>query len=269
MHIVVCVKQVPDPNVPSSVFQLDENSKKVVLPGRSPVISPYDEQAIEVALRLREKSANPNEVKITALTMADAPTAKMMKNVLALGVDEGVVLDNSDFMGSDGYATAYSLAAAIQKIGDVDLVLAGRQAADTDAGIVGIGIAELLGMPAVTFAKRIDLDGDEARVVRVVGDSEETVGAPLPLVITVSHEIGAVRHPNLRETMKAGKKPIHYLDPDALEIDAGRIGVAGSRRVVERLYQPVHEVNCEWLVGAEPVALAKTLAAKLIERKLL
>ena len=269
MHIVVCVKQVPDPDVPSSVFQLDENSKKVHLPGRSPVISPFDEQAVEAALRIREKSANPNEVKITALTMAEAPSAKMIKHVLALGVDEGVILEDTSFAGSDSYSTANALAAAIRKLGDVDLILAGRQAADSDAGVVGIGIAELLNLPAITFAKKIDVVGEEIRVERVVGDSEETVGAPLPAVITVAHEIGAVRHPNLRETMRASKKPVQSLDSDALGVDAKGIGKQGSRRVIERLYQPVHEVNCEWLDGAEPVAAAKALAAKLIERKLL
>jgi len=269
MHIVVCIKQVPDPEVAPGVFHLDALEKKMVIPGRSPVINPFDEQAIEAALRIRESSADPEQIMITAITMADTSPAKTIKHVLAMGADEGIVLTDSAFADSDSYSTAYALASAIKSLGEVDLIFTGRQAADSDSGVVGLGVAELLGFPAVTFAKEINMVGEEIVVERVVGNGQETIVSPLPVVVTITHEFGSVRHPNLRETMKASKKPVRNLTPESIGIDPSCIGAAGARSVVVRLYKPAQRTDCEWLSGDDTTAVAGVLAAKLLEQKLL
>lgn len=270
MRIVVCIKQVPNPDIAPSVFRIDEEAGKVVaLPGISPVINPFDEQAVEAAVQIRENSPNAEDVHITVLTLAEEPPAKIVKHALALGADEGVILSGACFAGSDSFATANALAAAIRTIGETDLVLTGLQAADSDAGVVGLGIAELLGVPAFTLAKKISLNKNEISVTRAIGDDEQTIVAPLPAVVTIAHEFGAVRAPNLRETMRASKKPVRNWDPETIGLTAEEVGRSGALSVVERLYQPVREVECEWLDGDDPVVAAKALAARLCEQNLL
>ena len=152
MHIVVCVKQVPDPEAAFSMFKVDEAAKRVVVaPGLAMVMSPFDEQAVEAALRIREEHA---DTKITVLTLGAEPARNALKHGLAMGADEGVLIRDTALEAPDSYVTARTIAAAIRRMAACDLVLAGRQAADSDAGIVGAGIAELLGWPVVAFAER-------------------------------------------------------------------------------------------------------------------
>jgi electron transfer flavoprotein beta subunit len=270
MQIVVCIKQIPNPDIAPSVFRIDEATKKVIAPsGMSLVINPFDEQAVEAAIQIRENSANADAVTITILTLSEEVPVKMVKHALALGADEGVMLSGSAFAGSDSYATAKALAAAIRKLGSIDLVVTGRQAADSDSGVVGLGIAELLDLPAITLAKKIKISGNEVIVERVVGDGEETVVAPIPAVVTIAHEFGAVRYPSLRETMRAGKKPVRNWDIEMIGMTIDSIGKAVSRSVIERLYRPIRETNCEWLDSDNTIGAAKALTSRLIEQKLI
>ena len=270
MHIAVCVKRIPDPEIAPSVFRVDEDAKRVIpLAGLPPVISPFDEQAVEAALRIRDAASEPKKVRITALTIDAAAEKKIIKHVLALGADAAVMLCDAAFEDSDGYATALTLARAIGRLGDVDLVLAGRQAADTDSGAVGPMIAELLGMPAITFAGEIEIRDGTVRVVRALGDAAETVEAPLPALVTVAHELGRVRKPGLRETMQAAKKPIETWSAGDIGLEAGAVGRAGARRVLERLYRYSRDARCEYVPGDNPSALATALVRRLIEEKIL
>jgi electron transfer flavoprotein beta subunit len=149
LHIVVCIKQIFDPEVATTVFRIDEEGRKIIpLSGVAPVISPFDEQAVEAALRIKDDLGD--EIKITVITMGPESARAVLKAGLAKGADEGVLLMDAAFEESDAFTTARTLAAAIQKIGDVDLIIAGRQAADGDLGVVGLGVAELLCLPAIT-----------------------------------------------------------------------------------------------------------------------
>ena len=270
MHIAVCIKQIPDPEIATSLFRVDEVAKEVIaVAGMSPVISPFDEQAIEAALRIRDAMGEDAEVRITALTVGDESARNVVKHVLALGTDDAVMLSDPAFADSDSFTVAHALAKAIEKLGDIDLVLAGRQAADMDAGVVGPGIAELLGLPAVTFAKKIDVEGGAVRVIRVLGDGSETVEAPLPAVVTVAHELGNVRNASLRETMRAAKKPVETWAPADIDVEADAVGALGARRSLERLYVPVSDTTCEFIEGEDAAAIAAALARRLIEEKVL
>lgn len=258
---VVCVKEIPDPDIAASVFAVDEAARRVVpLPGLPPVASPFDEQAIELALRLRERSGTGT---VTLLTLGAESARAIVKRGLALGADDAVLLVDPAFDDGDAYTTARALAAAISRMGAVDLVLAGRQAADTDGGIVGCGIAELLGLPAITLAADVNVDGDRLVVERALPDGGETVDAPLPAVVTVSHEVGAIRYPSLRETMKAARKPVALWTVADLGLDPADVGVRGARRVLERLHVPVSEVICEFVAGADAHETAANLADRL------
>lgn len=266
MRVVVCVKQVPNPEVAASQFRVDEHAKAVVpMPGVALVMSPFDEQAVEAALRIRDRSG---EVKITAISMGPESARAVVKHALAMGADEGVLLADPAFEGADSYATALALSRAISKIGGVDLVLAGRQAADWDAGVVGTGIAELLGWPVVTFARSVAVEGDALRVERVLDDGTEIVEAGLPAVVTVSNELGAPRAPTLRETMRAGRKPVAVWSVADLGLEAGRVGARGARRVLERLFIPEKRGRCEFVEGGSPRERAANLVRRLREAKL-
>ena len=173
------------------------------------------------------------------------------------------------FDGSGGYVTARNLAEAIRTIGDVDLILTGRQAADGDAGVVGLGIAEILDIPAITFARDVQINDGVVTVQRVLQDGIETVEADLPALVTISNELGKVRHASMRETMRAAKKPVNEWTPEDIGLDEGHAGTAAMRYKRERLYVPVNDIECEFISGDTPAEIAATLvqhmrAAKLI-----
>jgi electron transfer flavoprotein beta subunit len=266
MHIVVCVKQVPDPEAPFSMYKVDEQAKRVVPAAGLPlVISPFDEQALEAALRLRDAGA---QCRITLLTLGLETARNVLKHGLAMGADDGVLLADAAFQDGDAASTATALAAAVRKLGACELVLAGRQAADWDAGIVGCALAELLERPVITFARDVKLDGGRVRVERVVGNGYDVVEAPLPAVVTVSNELGAARKPSLRETMRAARKPVAAWSVADLGLAPGTVGAAGARSIRERLFMPASRGACELVAGATPEEQGANLARRLVEAAL-
>ncbi|HSN39545.1 MAG TPA: electron transfer flavoprotein subunit beta/FixA family protein [Burkholderiales bacterium] len=267
MHIVICTKLVPDPEAAFSMFRIDEQAKQVVpAPGLPWVMSPFDEQAVEAALRIREKLPG---TRISVMTLGSEAARNALKHGLAMGADDGVLLADAAFDDSDSYGTACVLAAAIRKLGSCDLVLTGRQAADGDCGVVGAGIAELLGVPVVSFASDVQTDGNTVQVERVLDDGAEIVEAALPAVVTVSNELGTARAPNLRETMRAARKPVVKWSAADLGLGAGEMGAAGARCVRERVFVPVKDNRCEMMEGASPEEQAARLAQRLREAKVI
>lgn len=267
MHILVCIKEIPDPDVAAMLFRVDEAAKKVIsVAGLRSVMSLFDAQAIEGALRIREALG---AARITLLSMGRESARGIVKAGLPLGADDAVLLADQAFEEADSYTTALSLAAAIGKIGTVDLILTGRQAADWDAGVVGCGIAELLGVPAVTFARSLEARDGLVRVERLLGDGIETVEAPLPALVTISHELGAPRSASLRETMRAARKPVTLWTAGDLRLEPSQVGGRGARRVLERLTIPDRDVVCELIEGATPDAMAAALARRLREERII
>jgi electron transfer flavoprotein beta subunit len=264
MHIVVCIKYIPDPEAAFSMFTVDEQAKKVVpASGLKHVVSPFDEQAVEAALRIREQHSG---TRITVITLGDEMSRNALKHGLAMGADDGVLISDAAFDDGDSYTTAQALTAAVKKLGAVDLVLTGRQAADWDAGIVGAGVGELLGVPVLSFAKAVSVADVHVRVERMLDDGGEIVETALPAVVTVSNEIGPPRAPTLRETMRAARKPVVKWSAADLGLAAADVG---ARRVRERLFAPVKESRCEFIEGTTPEAQGATLAQKLREARLL
>ena len=265
MHIAVCIKQIVNPDLATAQLRIDEDNNQVVaLRGMAPVLSPFDAQAVEAALRLKEASGE--DVRLTVLTLGCETARGILKTALAMGADEGVLLVDAAFDGADATVIARVLAAAILKTGDAELVLTGRQAADGDDGVIGLGISEILGRTAITLAKEVTMTDGAVRIVRVIDQGSETVEAALPAVVTVAHEIGKPRHAGLRETMRAAKKPIHAWGPDDLGLSPPDIGPDANRRIIERLYIPPSRVKCQFLEDETPTASATRLVRLLEER---
>jgi electron transfer flavoprotein beta subunit len=269
MKIVVCVKQIQNPEIPPVQFRVDEEAKAVIpVSGLSPVLSPYDEQAVEAALRIRDAAGEGSDIEITVLTIAPAGARAGIKAALALGADNAVLLSEPMFDGSGGYVTARNLAETIRAIGDVDLILTGRQAADWDAGVVGLGIAEILDIPAITFACDVQITDGVVTVQRVLEDGIETVEADLPALVTISNELGKVRYASMRETMRAAKKPIKDWLPEDIGLDEAQVGFKAVRYVIERLYIPINDIECEYIQGDTATEMAASLARRLREAEL-
>ena len=266
MNMIVCAKQVIDPEAPPVSFKVDSATNKVVPPpGVPPVISPFDEQAVEAALRIKDVQGG----KITVLTLGTNLLRDVVKKPLSMGADELILLEDEAFAEGDSWSTAYALAMAIKKIGDYDLIFCGRQAGDWDAGQVGSGIAEILGLPSVTVAKKIDVTDGKAKVERVTADGYEVVEVSLPALVTVSNELGEPRYPTIKGIMAAKKKAAVIWKPADIGVEVSQIGAAGRRTKLLKLFQPVREGKCEVIQGESPEEAAVNLALKLKEVKIL
>jgi electron transfer flavoprotein beta subunit len=186
-----------------------------------------------------------------------------------MGADEALLVTDALLEDAGPEATALALKLAIGHLGAVDLVLTGRQAADWDAGVVGCGIGELLRVPVITFARKVEVSGAAVRVERVLADGYETIEADLPAVVTVSNELGAARKPSLRETMRAARKPLATKSAAEIGLTAADIERASGVRIRERLYVPVKSGQCEIIEGADEAAQAARLVERLREARLI
>jgi electron transfer flavoprotein beta subunit len=261
MHTIVCVKQVLDPEIPPAKFKIDPETKKVVPPaGVPPVISVFDERAVEAALKFKDK----NKGKITVISMGSAKAADVVRHALSMGADDGFLLDDPLFENLDSFGTAYVLSKAIQKIGAYDLVLCGRQAADWGAGQVGSILAEVLGIPIVTLACNIEAIGKSVKIKRMVKDGYEVLEVPMPSVITVSSEIGLPRLPGGMGLMMARRKVIPSWKAQDIGAEASKLDKANAHTEVTGLSVPNRKTQCEFIPGT-PGEAADALAQKIVK----
>lgn len=259
INIAVCVKQILDPEIPAKAFKIDPEAKRAIPPkGAELVISDYDESAVEAALKIKDSY----ETKITVISLGAESAKSTIRRCIAMGADEGILLSDALFDDSDSFATAFVLAEAIKKLGDFDFILCGRQEGDWDAGQVGSGIAELLGIPSVTMIGKIELKNEKAIVERVISDGREIVEIPLPALLTVGSEIGEARYPSLRRIRDASKVEIPTWN-------AENIAVAKSRNKMLTLFVPTREGRCEFIQGENPEEAGSNLAVKLRQAKLI
>ena len=266
MDIIVCVKQVVDPEAPPASFKIDPSANKVVPPqGVSPIVDPYGEYAVEAALRIKDAQGG----KVTAISLGNNFLRDVIKKPLSMGADELILLEDEAFTEGDSWSTAYALATAIKKIGAYDLILCGREASDWNAGQVGSGLAEILGLPSVTLVKKIDVTDGKLKVERVLADGHEVGEVSLPALLTISNEIGEPRYPTIKGIMAAKKKEPTIWKPADIGVEATQIGATGRRTKMLKLYQPVREGACEIVGGETPEEAAANLALKLREAKIL
>ena len=263
MRIIVCIKQVPDPSASSSGTTVDTEAKRVIPPqGTPPVMSPYDENALEAALKIKDAQG----ATVTVISAGRNLAKPVLRKSLAAGADDLILLEDNAFEKLDSYATAHILAMAIRKTGEYDLILCGRQAADTDAGQVGSGIAEILKIPCITAACKLEPSNGKVRVERVVSDGIEEVEAPMPALVTASSEIGELRYPVLKKVMEAQKMPITVRNGQDLGVD-----VSGLKRLnmVSLSAPPGRQTECQFIEGETPEEAGTNLALKVREAQLL
>ncbi|MBU0630420.1 MAG: electron transfer flavoprotein subunit beta/FixA family protein [Candidatus Margulisbacteria bacterium] len=261
MDIVVCIKQVPD----TTEVRINPETNTLVRDGVPSIINPMDENALEAALQLRDQHGG----KVVVVTMGPPQAAEALRTAIAMGADEGYLASDRAFAGSDTWATSYTLAQAIKKIGTFDLILCGKQAVDGDTAQVGPGIAEWLNLPQVTFAVKIGAEpgSKELKVERLLEEVNEIVSIPLPCLITVVKQINEPRLPSLKGMMKAKKAEIKSLNAQEISADPANTGLNGSPTKVVKIFSPPPKGGGEMLAG-EPSEMASALLGKLKERKL-
>jgi electron transfer flavoprotein beta subunit len=262
--MIVCCKQVLDPEAPPAVFKV-VNNKMTLPPEVKPVIGQYEEFALEAALKIKDTVGG----KITVLSLGNNFVRDVIKKALAVGSDELILLEDEAFDGGDSWSTANALVAAIRKIGTYDIIFCGRQSSDWDAGQVGLGIAETLRIPAITLARKVEVSDGKAKVERVIPDGYQVVEVTLPALITVTSEVGALRYPTLKGIMAAGKKQPAVWKPADIGLEPSQVGAAGRRSKLDKLFQPVKEAKCEIIKGDTPAEAGANLAVRLKEAKLL
>jgi len=243
MHIIVLVKQVPD----TSEVKINRETNTLIRDGVPSIINPYDRYAIEEALRLREKHGG----KVTAVTMGPPQAAEALKEAVSLGVDEVVLLSDRAFAGADTWATSYALSQGIRKIGEYDLVIAGKQAIDGDTAQVGPETADMLGIPFVAYIRKIEqVEGRKMVAERLMDEGYDVVEVSLPALITVVKEINEPRVPSLKGKMKA--KGLKFAPWTAKDIgaDEEKIGLKGSPTQVVRIFPPAPRGQREILSGS-------------------
>ena len=255
MKIDVCVKQVPA----SNETRLDPVTHTIIRDSAGSVLNPFDAYAVEEALRIREHCGGT----VRAFSMGIPAAAEMLRRVLALGVDDALLLTDRAFAGSDTLATARVLAAAVSADGLPDLILCGRMATDGDTAQVGPMLAECLGIPHVSDVAAVEEITPEAAVVRRLTDyGYVRLRVTLPALLTVLKEINNPRLPSLTGILKAEERTIPRTDHTALGLDPALTGLDGSATRVVATERPVLEKRSEWLSGT-PQQQAETFIDRL------
>ncbi|MEY9213616.1 electron transfer flavoprotein subunit beta/FixA family protein [Thermobifida halotolerans] len=220
MNIVVLVKQVPDTETERKLNPADSTVDRAASDG---VINELDEYAIEEALLLKEKHGG----EVTILTMGPEQASDSIRKALSMGADKAVHVSDDALAGSDALQTAYALAQALGTL-EYDLVILGSESTDARTGVVGAALAEYLGLPQLTLANKVDIDGSSVRIQRQTDDGYQVVEATLPAVISVVEKINEPRYPSFKLIMAAKKKPVAKLGIADAGIDAAKVGLANA-----------------------------------------
>jgi electron transfer flavoprotein beta subunit len=243
MNIIVLVKQVPD----TSEVKINRETNTLIRDGVPSIINPFDMFAIEEALRLREKHGG----KVTAVTMGPPQAAESLKEAVAMGVDDVVLVSDRAFAGADTWATSYALSKGIKKIGNFDLVIAGKQAIDGDTAQVGPETAEMLGIPFVAYIRKIESAANgKMTMERMMDEGYDVVETSLPALITVVKEINQPRLASLKGKMKAKSIKVTTMTAKDIEADENMTGLKGSPTKVVRIFPPSPRGQREILCGA-------------------
>jgi len=250
MKIIVCVKQVPD----AKDVRLDPKTNTLAREGVQAIMNPYDRHALEEAVRLKEQSGGT----VTVISMGPPQAEAMLREAVSCGADEAVLVSDRAFAGADTWATTYTLAQAIRKINDFDLILCGKQAIDGDTAQVGPGLAERLDIPFVAYVRKISsCTNDSIRAERLMDDGHDLVEVPLPALFTVVKEINEPRIPSLKGKMRAKKIDITVLNAADIEADPEQLGLKGSTTQVVRVFSPELKGERAMLTGTADEQVAQ------------
>ncbi|WP_035055010.1 electron transfer flavoprotein subunit beta/FixA family protein [Carnobacterium pleistocenium] len=253
LKIVVCIKQVPV----SNNLKIDPITKNLIRSGEAGIMNPFDKNAIEAALRLKDKWGG----EIILISMGPPDFEMTLRQGLAMGCDDAVLLSSRQFGGADTLATGYVLSQAIKELGDVDLVLFGRQSVDADTSQVGPIVSEFLDWPQITFVSDLHSYSKQAMTAtRLLENMQQKIEFQLPAVVTVRSEMNEPRYPTPRNIQQSYKKDIRIWDENSLSADPNRIGLKGSPTVVRSVWAPEKEAKAtKFLKGTADEAIRELL----------
>lgn len=254
MKVIVCAKQVPD----TTEVKIDKKTNTLIREGVPSILNPDDANALEAALALKDANS---DVHITVVSMGPPQAEVMLRECLAMGADEAVLLSDRAFGGSDTWATSNAIAAGIRAIGDYDLIFAGRQAIDGDTAQVGPQISEKLDIPQVTYVEAIKkIDGNKLTVQRQLEDGYEIIELQMPALLTAVKELNEPRHMYIDKIFDAYKKEIKVLSINDVDIEPTQVGLKASPTRVFKSFTPEVKGQGVILDGTE-----KELAAKIVK----
>lgn len=256
MKIIVCIKQVPN----TDSVKLDPKTNNLVRSGVDGIINPYDKNAIETALRLKEQAGG----EVILLSMGPDSYASSLREGLAMGADSAVLLSSRALGGADTLATGYSLAQAVKKIGAVDLILFGRQSIDADTGQVGPIVAEELNLPQVTFADKVELlENNVLTGSRQLDNATQKIRVSLPAAVTVGADINQPRYATPVNIMQSFVKPLTVWSEKDLSLNPAQIGQAGSPTQVTKVYAPEVSAKQTTMLAKDPAEAVNELLSDL------
>jgi electron transfer flavoprotein beta subunit len=246
-------------------LKIDPETNTLMRSGVESICNPYDLVAAEVAVQLVERYGG----KVTVISMGPPQAEAALRECLALGADEAILLSDRAFAGADTLATAYTLAGAMKKLGQYDIIICGRQTIDWDTGQVGPEMAEMLGIPFVAYVSQIEEIADgHMRLQRMVEEGHEVIETPLPAIITVVKEINAPRLPSLRGMAKSKSAVIPVWSVRELGVDPGKVGLSGSFTRVIKVFSPQRTCQAEIFQG-ELESQVERLVGKLKDAELI
>lgn len=262
MKILVCVKQVPDTNE----VRIDPVKGTLIRDGVPSILNPDDANALEAALQIKDRE---EDVTVAVITMGPPQATYMLRECLAMGADEAYLLSDRAFGGADTCATSTTIAAGIRKVGDVDVIFAGRQAIDGDTAQVGPQVAQRLGLPVVTYVQKIEReDAAHLRVQRQMEDGYEVIEVQMPCLLTCVKELNEPRYMSIGSIVDAYKKEITVWNHEDVGLDPKDCGLHASPTQVYRSFTPPQKAKGEMLAGTVK-EMSEALVTKLVEKHLI
>jgi electron transfer flavoprotein beta subunit len=261
MNIIVCIKQVPDTNE----VKIDPKTGTLIREGVPTIMNHDDKHALIEAVKIKNKVGG----KITVLSMGPPQAQEVLREALALGADDAVLISDRAFAGSDTWATSNAIGSAIKAIGDYDLLLFGRQAIDGDTAQVGPQTAEFLGVPQITYAQKIEVEEGKIKVERQMEDGYEVIECKLPCLVTCISEINEIEYPSLRGIKQAHReKEVNVMSAEDIKVDKSLIGLLNSPTSVHKSFTPSAKGQGQILKGSAK-EVAKKVVSLLKEKELM
>lgn len=244
MHIVVCLKQVPE----SQNVRIDPKTNTLIRQGVASVLNPFDYFALEAALTIKDERL---DTKVTAITMGPPQAKEVLMDALSRGADDAILISHRAFAGADTWATSFTLAAAIHRLEPVDLIVCGKQAIDGDTAQVGPELATILNRPYATYVKSFEfVDDSHLKITRQTDEGVAVWRLPLPALVTVLKDVGEPRPRSYRATLRARRYEIPVWGPEELGVDEDSVGLKGSYTQVVRIFSPERKKDRIMLRGS-------------------
>lgn len=262
MKIIVCVKQVPD----TTEITINPETGTLIRDGVPSILNPDDANALEQALQIRDSQPG---TEVVVITMGPPQAREMLQECIAMGADDAILLSDRALGGSDTWATSNAIAAGIRKVGDYDLIFAGRQAIDGDTAQVGPQIAEKLGIPQVTYVKNFRLEGGHAIVEWALEDGYETLRVKLPCVLTAIKELNEPRYMSVPGILRATRQEIKVWSAEDIGVDVTTVGLKASPTNVFKSFTPKPKGAGVTVDGDTPREKAENLVTALKEKHII